>query len=358
MSDEAAAIPVPAIEASVEPLRAAGILLTAPDGRILLMRRTDGAGWAFPGGGIEEGESAEGCARREFTEETGSAYEGELKPWTRRIKDGVDFTTFLAGAEAFVPTLNEEHDLFTWAAPDVALTLPLHPGARVALQRFGMHELDIAKAMAAGDLVSPQRYANLMLVAIRITGTGVTYRPTHKEFPWRDPALYLTQEFLERCNGLPVILQHPKKGMLNTKEFRDRIVGTIFLPYIDAAKQEVWAIAKILDMEVAEMLETEKMSTSPGVICDGTSLSLKDGKKLLIEAEPELLDHIALLYARPDGAIDAGVNAKTGAEGVWDKGLGLAGIDSVDATPIQDWEKLDLLVRRTKLYKIRELLGR
>jgi 8-oxo-dGTP pyrophosphatase MutT (NUDIX family) len=338
--------------ASVEPLRAAGIMLTAPDGRVLLLRRTgrDHAGeWAFPGGGVEAEESPEDCARREFVEETGGEYSGKLAPWTRRIKDGVDFTTFLGAADAFVPVLNEEHDMFAWAGRAAALTLPLHPGARVALARFDMHELDIAKAMAAGDLTSPQRYSNMLLVAIRITGTGLAYRPSHDEYPWRDPALYLNEEFLQRCNGLPVILEHPRKSMLNTKEYRDRNIGSVFLPFIRG--NEVWAIAKVFDMDVAEMIETERMSTSPGLTCDGVEVTMKDGTTLLIENEPDVLDHIALLFSHPQGTGKGGT-------GVWDQGRGMEGVHSVDATNPAQWSKLDVIVRQLKLHELSRMANR
>jgi ADP-ribose pyrophosphatase YjhB (NUDIX family) len=43
---------------------AAGILFRAPTGRILLLRRTDGEGWAFPGGAKKEHETIEQCAVR------------------------------------------------------------------------------------------------------------------------------------------------------------------------------------------------------------------------------------------------------------------------------------------------------
>src|SRR6185437_11692277 len=195
----------PTPPADGEPLKAAGILFVAEDGRVLLMRRTgrDHAGeWAFPGGGVEDDESAEECASRETVEETALKYDGPLTLWTRRIKDGVDFSTFIGETEKFVPELNEEHDIFTWARPDIALaTLPMHPGAAVALKRFDMNELDIAKAMVTGDLVSPQRYDNVLLVALRITGTGAAYRAGIDEYVWRDPSLYMNEEFLERCKG-------------------------------------------------------------------------------------------------------------------------------------------------------------
>ena len=62
--------------------RAARAVVLDPDDRILLVRFTFPAGdvWATPGGGIDEGESAEDAIRRELTEETGLE-NVELGPW-------------------------------------------------------------------------------------------------------------------------------------------------------------------------------------------------------------------------------------------------------------------------------------
>jgi 8-oxo-dGTP pyrophosphatase MutT (NUDIX family) len=351
-STEGVAIP----EGEPQTLRAAGICCLSKANRILLMRRTDGQGWAFPGGGFEEGETAEACARREFLEETGHEFESELTLWTRRVSpDGsvpvnapegavpapgqpVDFTTYLAKGDEFEPTINEEHDRWMWCDREFALNAPgLHPGCYIALRRFGMHELDIAKSIVSGELTSPQRYANLLLVAMRITGTGIAFRPSLEEFTWRDADLYLNTEFLERCNGLPVILEHPK-SMLNTKEFHKRIVGTVFLSFIRGT--EVWGIAKILDMEVAEMLETEIMSTSPMVICN--SIYLPMDEKFGVEQRPDIVDHLALCP-----------------RGVWDKELAPSGVDSISAKADSAvMSPLDLVLLKHKLADSCRRIGR
>ena len=76
-------------------------------------------------------------------------------------------------------------------------------------------ETDIARAIAAGTLPSPQRVGGFALAAIRISGTGGALRPARNELTFRDPAIWLTSEMLARCNGLPVILEHPPSGTLD-----------------------------------------------------------------------------------------------------------------------------------------------
>src|SRR6185437_5070835 len=133
------------------------------------------------------------------------------------------------------------------------------------------------------------------------------FRPSLKEYVYRRPENYLTPDFLARCNGLPVIMNHPTDSLLNSDEFYDRSVGTVLLPYIKG--DEVWAVAKIYDDEAIEMLTSEQMSTSPAVLLDKdtvrTKATLDDGSKvdLLVEGKAKLLDHIAICKA-----------------GVWDKG--------------------------------------
>ena len=299
---------------------AAGLLILAgPDGRALFLRRGpsgDHAGeWATPGGHIEPGETAEQAAERETEEEAGPAPHSDPVLWTRRIKDGVDFTTFLARApEEFIPRLSDEHTAWTWADP-ADPPEPLHPGCRVALDRLTMDELGVARAMAAGELVSPQQYGGFHLWKIRITGTGVAWRGAEKddagkitreeEFCWRDRSIYLTPDFLARCNGLPVTLVH-SEGKTDSAEWERRSVGTVFLPFIE--DEECWAIAKIYDEDANTTLSSGPFSTSPAVFffggsVAGTKLKLGDGTNLLIENKPTLLDSIALVPA-----------------GVWDKG--------------------------------------
>ncbi len=103
-------------------ITAAGILLRAPSGSILLLKRStegDAAGqWAFPGGKQEDGETLETCAVRETLEETGYNVGAPDSVLMRRIKDGVDYTTFIKDVDdEFAPTLNGEHVAHCWIKP-------------------------------------------------------------------------------------------------------------------------------------------------------------------------------------------------------------------------------------------------
>ena len=296
--------------------KAAGICFRSDSGKVLLLQRGlggDHAGeWAFPGGHIEAGESAADAARRELAEECGYAYSGTLG--IGAASDSFITHTALIDDE-FAPSLNHEHTGAGWFEPG-ELPIPMHPNAAAfiaseSFRRIGMNELDIARAIVAGELNSPQHYMNMDLWKIRITGTGVAYRSGLKEIVFRDPALFCTDDFVQRCNGLPVILEHPETRILNAKEYKEGNVGTVFLPYIEA--NEVWAIAKIFDPNVSLMMP--KLSTSPGVsfsgVDDNFSRDIDGGATILIEGSPSLVDHIAICGL-----------------GVWDKGGSPAGISS------------------------------
>jgi 8-oxo-dGTP diphosphatase len=114
--------PMPNAPSQAQPIQAAFAMLRAPDGRILMLRRAAtedyGGTWAFPGGKLKEGESPERACWREVFEEIGYRIGGIPAPHMRRIKDGVDATTYLIDVDsAFVPQLNSEHSDFAWLKP-------------------------------------------------------------------------------------------------------------------------------------------------------------------------------------------------------------------------------------------------
>ena len=306
---------------------AAGILFKSPNGRILLCRRTDGLGWAFPGGVQKDGETIELCAIRECLEETGynAGHAGKLL--TRRIKDGVDFTTFVYNCDdEFIPRLNHEHDAHVWINPDYATTLDLHSGIMVALRKMkGMNELELAEAIRDGELVSPQYIENVALVDMRISGTGFSFRPALNEWVYRRDTIYLSPEFLRRCSGVPIILDHPSAKILNSDEFSKRVVGTMFIPYVKG--DEVWGIAKIYDKSAIVAIVNTQLSTSPSVVFRDPkvnyNLEMEDGSNLLIEGNPSFVDHLAICE-----------------KGVWDKGGDASGIRIDSETTGEPSEKV------------------
>lgn len=295
-------------------IKAAGFLFEYK-GTVLLLKRAEDGLWGFPGGHVEAGETDREAAERECVEEMGAFPEGKVKWSVRQRRDDVEYTTICSVLNApFKPVLNEEHTEYRWFNVN-ALPDNCHPNIFDAVARLSLDELGVARYISEGKFTSPQRYCNVWLFSIRITGTGVAYRGGRGaggtgEFSFRPPEEWITDEFLQRCNGLPVVLDHPETSILNSEEFAGRIVGTVFYPY--AKGEEVWGIAKIFDDATAEMLVQKKWSTSPGVLSDETEvLPLQSGETLLYEGKPFLLDHIAICE-----------------NGVWDKYAGPTGVDS------------------------------
>lgn len=329
--------------------KAAGVLLLSQDGeKVLLLRRAKAddeyAGhWALPGGHVEEGETEADCARRELEEETGIRHDGELRFWTRNIHGDCDFTTHLAVADKETePTLNHEHDAYQWfAVADLEQShgdVRLHPGMDIVLRRFNMDELQMAEALRDGTHVSPVDFVNVLLVNMRITGTGLSYRNAYQEYVWRDESYYSDEHFVKRCAGLPVIWEHPKDGQpLDSREFSQRIVGIVFLPYLKG--NEVWGVVKIWDDTAKEALKNERLSTSPCVVFTSKDMGQKAkfrGEKILIEGPPSYMDHLAICE-----------------QGVWDKGEGPTGVESATVSDENGAEdnglaQVDAILRRCR----------
>lgn len=128
--------PKPANDSAIP--EAAGICFVDEAGKILLMRRTDGAGWAFPAGGLEGGETPEMGARREASEETGWSGGEAIVLSDMSTRNGLRFYTFTTNVEQFEPILNSEHSKYRWFTIKQALLTPLslHPGVRDFLYRW------------------------------------------------------------------------------------------------------------------------------------------------------------------------------------------------------------------------------
>ena len=175
-------------------------------------------------------------------------------------------------------------------------------------------EYKIMEEIRFGRLSSPQKYGNVHLFDIRVTGTGLAER-SDGEIAHKSPAHYLTNEFLARCNGLPVIMEHPERKLLDSESFKNQIIGTSSLPYIKG--DDVWTIARIYDEDAARVMSENQMSTSPAVTISKSAI--KTGN-LLEEGNPSFIDHIAVCSA-----------------GVWDRGApdGVR-IDSTEVQPMSE----------------------
>ncbi|EAA7255805.1 NUDIX hydrolase [Salmonella enterica subsp. enterica serovar Newport] len=200
---------------------------------------------------------------------------------------------------------------------------------------MSLTELEVAERIRDGTVPSPVKFSNMWLVNLRITGTGLAYRAGLKEHVWRDPKLYLNEEFLRRCNGLPVIVNHPDEAVLTEEDFKSRIVGSVMLPYVRG--DEVWAVCRIYLKSIVEEITEGDVSTSPSVVFNSTSgnVEVQEGDtNFLIEGVPFLVDHIAL------------VTKDHGSLGVWDKDRIPAGVEVTNTGEIEmEKEELQALLQ-------------
>ncbi|GBQ07489.1 hypothetical protein AA15669_1399 [Saccharibacter floricola DSM 15669] len=296
-----------------ENVQAAGRVYTA-NGRLLLLKRPDGA-WGIVAGSCEDGETAQQTAIRESAEEIGCAPEGKTL-WSVQMprSDGPgDFRAYAVALEQdFTPRLNDEHTGWGWFEGD-KLPSPLFPGTADILDRFTLDMGAMCRKMAEGKYTSPQRFMNVTLFAMRISGTGWAYRGgERREYAYRNRDDWLTPEVMEACQGMPVVLDHPDTSVVTDDFYRGRSVGSVVYPFIKG--DELWAITRIQDRRLATVLSHEPWSTSPGVISGKDSISRplgEDGTTLLLEGTPYHPDHLALVSA-----------------GVWDKYGPPSGIDA------------------------------
>ncbi|EFW53623.1 TolA protein [Shigella boydii ATCC 9905] len=204
---------------------------------------------------------------------------------------------------------------------------------------MSLTELEVAERIRDGTVPSPVKFSNMWLVNLRITGTGLAYRAGLKEHVWCDPKLYLNEEFLRRCNGLPVITNHPDDAVLTEEDFKSRIVGSVMLPYIRG--DEVWAVCRVYLQSIVEEITEGDVSTSPSVVFNSTSgnVEVQEGDtNFLIEGVPFLVDHIAL------------VTKAHGSLGVWDKDRIPAGVEVTNTGEIEmEKEELQALLQGVPL---------
>jgi hypothetical protein len=175
-----------------------------------------------------------------------------------------------------------------------------------------MNERDLAVHMAAGNLPSPSVFHKNTFFACRFSGTGVAYRSSLNEFALRDRDVWLSPDMLRRVIGVPLIIEHPPESTLDGAEFAQRCVGVVVLGY--SKGDELWCIARVVDQDVAVMIDSGEFDTSPAVLFtpeDNETLVLDDGAQLLIEGDPVFIDHLAIC---PRGVWSKGDPEKVGIE--------------------------------------------
>ncbi|MCD2441877.1 NUDIX domain-containing protein [Agromyces sp. SYSU K20354] len=124
---------------------AASAVITASDGRILLVKRgrePQRGRWSVPGGHVEPGESLEAAAAREALEETGLRVEVGRELWTVRVPIGDgreyeihDFAATVAGG---VLGHGDDADDARWVSPDELHSLRLTSHLVDHLRRAGI----------------------------------------------------------------------------------------------------------------------------------------------------------------------------------------------------------------------------
>jgi hypothetical protein len=176
-----------------------------------------------------------------------------------------------------------------------------------------MTETDLAEAIASGELPSPQPLGGSWLIGMRISGTGAAYRSLLGEFCWREPAIWLTATMSRRWCGVPVVLRHPDGLTLTSGAYQNSVLGAIVFSWIKG--DELWGIARTYSNALAaELIQGDSLvsfDTSPAVVFDPDTLAtieLDGGERLLVEGDPVLIDHLAILIT-PAGEVG----------GVWSK---------------------------------------
>ncbi len=191
------------------------------------------------------------------------------------------------------------------------------------LWRTLMNEMSAAEQVAMRQGPNPMPFGGSWLVALRVSGCGVAWRPSLNEFVWRPPEIWLSSTMQRRVLGTPIVLGHPATGTLDANSFRDSVVGIVVFAFV--RQGQLWATGRFFDQDIATAIcdpDNKLMScdTSPAVSFDPGDtavVKLGDGTTLLVENSPNAIDHVALVVGK---AGEAG--------GVWSKGTPNVGIQT------------------------------
>ncbi|MDI2113062.1 NUDIX domain-containing protein [Commensalibacter nepenthis] len=274
---------------------------------ILLVKRKDNDLWSFPGGHTEGNENPFETAIRETYEETGIELTKPVEDSFCNLWSEDKFISFIPFRlkELKEVSLDTDELIDAHLFPIDKLPSDCMDTVYTAIKWGGYDEHDVSQAIAKGELASPQYFDGNYLFDMRLTGTGTAKRnleDNQTEITYRDPKEFLSKKFLNLCNGVRVVFDHPEKDNVDTEYLRNRQVGTVILPYVFG--QEVWAIVKVASALFSEMLMQTPYSTSPCVSnrSQNQPVYFEKNKRALYENSPYVVDHLAIVL-----------------HGVWDK---------------------------------------
>jgi nucleoside triphosphatase len=126
-----------------------GALILNPDGEVFLMRSHKWRDmYVIPGGHIELGERMEDALRREIAEETGLAvHDIEFLGFQEFVYDEAFwkrrhfvFFDYVCKTDSLHVTLNDEAQAYAWVPMEEALTYPVEPYTRHAIEVYLQRE--------------------------------------------------------------------------------------------------------------------------------------------------------------------------------------------------------------------------
>ena len=160
----------------------------------------------------------------------------------------------------------------------------------------------ILNAYKSGELVGTTLTTYGAYIPLRVSGVGYTIRATkdsdNQDYFYLskrdDSFLKLEQEVV----GLPIIINHPldtakennenSRRFLTLNNFKDNaIIGNCLNAY--KKDNELWALAKIYDIEVVLDLLNNNKTTSPAVYC-----YYKKDNAVIVD-KPMLINHLAIV---------------------------------------------------------------
>lgn len=277
------------------------------DGRVLLMKRAEGVvnggTWAFPAGKIEEGETPEQAALREFTEETGR----ELAQPRIEIASQAGFRLYAVQGEQFEPIICPEHTEYMWADP-AALPDNLHPGIAESLANGAAIVQDSARTEDVNDYTTIRRNPISRAGVFQYMGRDIPNAPEKdKIYNVYRPAEELADaDALASFEAIPFIDDHvmlgsAEKGWMPPE--KKGVQGTIFNPVFENGV--LLADIKIFSQVLKDMIQRGKNNLSLGYRCMYQKVSgVFEGKPYDFIQRRLRGNHLALVNeARSDVAV-------------------------------------------------------